>query len=462
VAPLPPRPYLLLPLLIAILFTGCPDTEPFGVGERDDPTPSLDDDDSTAADDDDATGTDDDSADPILDDDDSAEPPYDDPCGTITLAQSGYSLDDPEYATYMDEDVGLAPEPRRLRTGLHGDPTTSVSVMWVTDLDTEATWVQWGEYHVDENVKVGATFVRGEVAGEQVRVHEVRLCGLEPATTYLYRVGAEEAWSDTYEYTTFDPAGEVLSFLIAGDSRGGNEDLGEMLGMGAAYDPRLLLHTGDMVHYGSDLDGWDDFWKAAEPTLTGAPLVPVHGNHEGMAEEYFAQVATPNNEQWYTVDFGPLFVAALNDSVYDDDVLAEQAGFLDDALAATDAAVTVVATHRPLWSSGSHGSNEDLQDAFGAVLADHGVDLVVVGHDHGYERTVPLAGSAEVPSPQDGTVHITSGGGGAVLYGFTGDWFTEYYEASYHYVHVTIEADALELNAYRLDGSLMDTFVKEL
>jgi acid phosphatase type 7 len=428
--------------------TGCVETDPpFGTGQRDDPTPAVDDDDSD--DDDSAAGT----------DDDDSWPAFDDPCGTITLGQSGYSTDDPRPAQYLAEDVGLAPEPRRIRTGQHGDPASSLTVMWETDLDTEATLVQWGIDDVEENTTIGATFVLGSQAGSQIRVHEVRLCDLEPGTTLQYRAGAEGAWSDTFEYTTFDPAAQDLTFVIAGDSRGGNDDLGEMLGMAAAYEPRLFLHTGDMVHYGNDLGGWGDFWEATTDTLVSAPLVPVHGNHEGMVEEFFAEVAAPGNEQWFSMDFGPLHVAVLNDSTYDD-VLDEQAAWLDDDLAQSTAPFTLVATHRPLWSSGSHGSDEELQAVIGPVLDEHGVDLVVVGHDHGYERTVPLYGSTEMPSPHDGTVYVTSGGGGAYLYSFTGDWFTACYEASFHHVLVRIEGDTLTLDAYRLDGSLMDTFVK--
>ena len=221
------------------------------------------------------------------------------------------------------------------------------------------------------------------------------------------------------------------------------------------HAPRFLLHTGDDLFLANDLGEWGEFFDASTPEFASMPLVPVHGNHELFLSEYFGMVAAPGNEEWYSLDLGPVHVAVINDS-RDDDGLAEQAAWLDQDLAASTAAFEIVVSHRAFYSSGNHGSTETLQQIIGPVIDAHDVPLVFSGHDHGYERTVPITGGKPA---DDGTTYVICAGAGAGLYGFDGDWFTAHAEGAHHYVHVQVEGDQLTLKAWRLDGSLMDEVV---
>ena len=402
---------------------------------------------------DDDTSPDDDDTEP---DDDDTEPA--DPCGAVYEPQSPLVETDPVEATRTDQGIGASPQPQRVRTGLYGDASTSFSVLWETDLDTTASVVEWGVAEVTENRKVGSTFLVGPEGGTQVRVHEARICDLQPGTTVQYRVGAEGAMSQTSSYATFDPGATSLSFAVMGDSRGGHDTQAQLTDAAMAHGPRFLLHTGDYLSLANNLDEWAEFFDASTPELASMPLLPVHGNHELFLSEYFGMVAAPGNEEWYSLDLGPLHLAVLNDS-RDDESIEAQAEWLDADLAKSTAAFDVVVTHRAFYSSGNHGSTETLQERIGPILDAHEVPLVFSGHDHGYERTLPIRGGAV--AEDGGTTYVISAGAGADLYGFDGDWFTAHAEGAFHYAHVAIEGDQLTLRAIRLDGSVMDEVVIE-
>ena len=380
-----------------------------------------------------------------------------DPCGVIYEPISPIVEADPVPAQRTAEGIGYAPQPTGIRTGLYDDAATSFAVLWETGVDTTATVVQWGLEDPEENTRTGYTFLLGSES-DPVRVHETRICGLEPGTTYQYRVGAEDAFSNVYSFTTDDPAAQSLSFVALGDSRDSEQTMEALMDMGMDHDPQFLLHTGDFLYLAHDTDEWREFWAVTTPELSEIPLIPVHGNHELFLEQYFGMVAAPGNEEWYSYDIGPLHLAVLNDS-RDSDGLAEQAAWLDEDLAQSTAPFKIVATHRAFYSSGNHGSTATLQEHIMPVIEAHDIPLVLTGHDHGYERTHPMRGGEVQSSTAEGTTYVVTGGAGASLYGFAGDLFTAYTESVNHYCHIDISDDQLTFTAYRLDGTLLDQVV---
>jgi len=454
---------IVLPLLLTRLSCRCgPHADEFGIGDPVEHPPHDDDDadgDDSADDDGDDDNADDDSAAGDDDDDSASWPP--DPCGTIYEPVNPDGGEDLEEAFVTDQGVGEESAPLRVRSGLFDDADTSLAVLWETGLDTTATEVQWGVADVAENHKVSATYVLGSEGSDQARLHEARICDLPPSSTIQYRVGTDGYWSDTFTYTTYDPGSESLSFIALGDSRGDPETLGSLFDMGMDHDPRVLLHTGDFVSSGGHVPYYKEFFGEVTPELASMTLLPVHGNHEGMAAVYFGMMAAPGGEEWYSVDFGHVHFAVFNSSC-DETRLDTQAAWLEQDLAATTASFKIVACHHPMYSSGAHGSDEQVRDAIAPILDTYGVQLVFSGHDHGYERSVPLNGGVEVASPNDGTTYVTTAGGGAYLYTFTGDWFTEVVESVNHYCHIQVEARTLTFTAYRLDGTTLDSFIISL
>ncbi|WP_457627382.1 metallophosphoesterase family protein [Oceanithermus sp.] len=86
---------------------------------------------------------------------------------------------------------------------------------------------------------------------------------------------------------------------------------------------------------------------------------------------------------------------------------------LEAALREDPARCSLVLVHNPRFSSGVHGSNARMQPLW-ALFQRYGVELVLSGHDHHYERFAPLDAEGR-SDPERGTVQFVAGTGGAGL-----------------------------------------------
>nr|MBA2540711.1 metallophosphoesterase [Deltaproteobacteria bacterium] len=105
--------------------------------------------------------------------------------------------------------------------------------------------------------------------------------------------------------------------------------------------------------------------------------------------------------------------------------------------------------HRPPYSSGEHGSDTGLRTKLAPVLERHGVQLVLSGHDHDYERMIP----------QDGVAYVVTGGGGRGTRPVGESSFTAFSEAVIHFVIVEVLVDELILHAIDATGVEFDSLV---
>jgi hypothetical protein len=85
------------------------------------------------------------------------------------------------------------------------------------------------------------------------------------------------------------------------------------------------------------------------------------------------------------------------------------------------------------------------------------VSLVFSGHDHAYERSVPVHAGDEVAHAENGTTYLVTGGGGAPLYGMDGDWWTAHSARVHHYTLVEIQGRLAQFSARETDGSVFDS-----
>jgi hypothetical protein len=166
--------------------------------------------------------------------------------------------------------------------------------------------------------------------------------------------------------------------------------------VGAGYAAVLVL--GDVQYedgaYSKFLASYDPTWGRVKSVTR-----PVPGNHEyrsGSAAgyfRYFGDAAGDPAEGWYSFDLGAWHLIALNsqcDAVGGCDEGSPQGRWLRADLAASRASCTLAYWHHPRYSSGMHGS-DPTYEAFWEALHEAGADVVLVGHDHGYERFAPQA-----------------------------------------------------------------------
>jgi acid phosphatase type 7 len=144
----------------------------------------------------------------------------------------------------------------------------------------------------------------------------------------------------------------------------------------------------------------------------------VLGNHDrrtGQGAPFFAYFGTAAGEPgkgWWSFEQDGWHVVGLNSETAIG-AGSEQLRWLAADLAAHPARCTLVAIHRPIYSSGKHGDARRLREV-ARILHAHRVDVVLSGHDHNYERFAPRNAAEQADSA--GLVQFVVGTGGAPMY----------------------------------------------
>jgi hypothetical protein len=206
-------------------------------------------------------------------------------------------------------------------------------------------------------------------------------------------------------------AGDIASCRLDGDSA--TASLLDRL-------PGTIAALGDTAY---DSGTPREFSECYEPTWGRhrGRTRPAIGNHEYETNDgrgyfdYFGGAAGRPGEGWYSYDLGQWHLIALNSNCtrVSCEAGSAQLDWLAADLAATDARCTLAYWHHPRFSSGRHGSSARLQPIW-AVLHEADADVVLVAHDHDYERFEPLGAGGD-PDPQSGIREFVIGTGGAAL-----------------------------------------------
>lgn len=155
---------------------------------------------------------------------------------------------------------------------------------------------------------------------------------------------------------------------------------------------------------------------------------PAVGNHEyynsnadasGYFQYFGKEAAGDAKKGYYSYDIGKWHLIALNSNcskVGGCKKDSPQEQWLKADLAAHPNTCTLAYWHHPRFSSGEHGSDSDY-DAFWQDLYQAGVEIVLNGHDHDYERFAPQDPSGKIDS-QRGIRQFVVGTGGKNHYEF--------------------------------------------
>jgi hypothetical protein len=259
------------------------------------------------------------------------------------------------------------------------------------------------------------------------------------------------AWEETPDRLVFTAIGD--------NGSGGRQAMAVAGQMAETYALRpygLVCLLGDICYYGSITERFHDvFEEPMEPLIeAGVRFELSIGNHDGdldasgsSLEEIEAELAllgTP--ARYYTTSHGPVDFFYL-DSNEPDLLGREQLDWFDAALEASSNRWKVVCVHHPPYSSGRYGSTPGEAELLSPLLSKHAVDLVMSGHDHHYERTVPI----------DGTTYVVSGGGCKTT-PVTPSEISVVAQSTLEFLHVTVDGDTLVAEAIRPNGSMVDRF----
>ncbi len=229
--------------------------------------------------------------------------------------------------------------------------------------------------------------------------------------------------SSSPKTTTFTPSkgrpvtqGEKYVVAVAGDGAGGDKNEMAATDMISDWDPNLVLYLGDVYDRGSPSEF--DNWYGNPNSLFGRfrdITDPVIGNHEYQTPKAAGYFSYWNSiPHYYSFDAGGWHFIALDSTTEFDQTSpgTEQYRWLLQDLAANKSVCTLVFLHHPFYSVGEHGNSPQLSDLW-PLLVSTGVDLVLSGHDHSYQRWQPL-GSDGNPDPKGTTQFVVGTGGHSI------------------------------------------------
>lgn len=337
--------------------------------------------------------------------------------------------------------------PRWTRLSWTGKTDSTITVSW-TDNTAGA-----GQLEVKDSAGTLRTWPATAVStgtSELDVTYVATALNLSPSVEYQYRVQSSGTYSAWGTFRTAPAQGSCgpLRFVAGGDSRGEEVPVigytsslqwQSIANAMSAEKPLFSMHSGDFVRAGDQASQWVTEMPSLTSLASTAPFFLSIGNHDdgpgvGPTARFnslfeYASMGS-GTDDFYAFVAGNVLVANL--STYTGSMDAQLTwlrGVLDSVTSGID--WRVVMFHTPVWSSGAHGNNEEDRaraDVLVPLLDQYGVDLVINGHDHDYERFHPSKGGyGGVPrvftplsldqgrrGTANGTVYVVSGGAGAL------------------------------------------------
>jgi hypothetical protein len=214
-----------------------------------------------------------------------------------------------------------------------------------------------------------------------------------------------------------------------------------------------LVTVGDNVYPDGSPSEFDDAWERPYGWVDDSDVAVVAslGNHDIHTDDgnpVMNLFGMP--DRWYGRQVGPVDFFVLDANYLTQD---GQMDWLSSVLTSSTAAWQVLVFHQPAYSCGKYDSKPGAQRHLLPAIQGNGVDLVLNGHDHNYQRFGPI----------DGATYVVTGGGGASLYP-VGDcpagtpdpvaWNDDVHE----FLYVSATATELVGSAVSASGTVLDTF----
>ena len=269
-----------------------------------------------------------------------------------------------------------------------------------------------------------------------VTEHSIRVNDLIPDTKYYYRIGSStEPLQGTFDnfFVTAPPPGSRKVRIAAFGDCGRNDNSFQtqtllryqnFLADNEIDAPDAWLLLGDNAYEnGTDNEFTTGFFNAyGSSILKNHKLYPSPGNHDyanASARQddhnipYYSIFTMPTNgecggvpsgtEAYYSFDIGDVHFLSLDSYGEEDnttrlyDTLGDQVTWIKADLAANTRRWVVAYWHHPPYTKGSHNSDTegeliDMRENFIRILERYGVDMVICGHSHNYERSYLLKG----------------------------------------------------------------------
>lgn len=388
--------------------------------------------------------------------------------------------------------------PAQIHLSWTQEPSTSLTVVWHTPSAKNPAMVQYRQLGSENWNSISGTSKSSPGKGV---LHQATFAKLLPATEYEYHVSSDEgvspATSEVFRTRTAPPLGPTdftFAFIcdtgligrLDGNSTGTQQIIEEIV----ADEPLFILGGGDYAYANRDKryndlnDAIDAWFGQMQPAIARFPFMAQYGNHEIFLVERFRdwapRFAHPegfDQGKNYSFDVGNAHFTAVY--VPGSVLSLDQLLWLDTDLQKARNRGTqwlIVYQHEPIYGHGhSHPAKPEVRRVLAPIFEKHRVDLHLSGHDQNYERTYPLLGVPNNPTPTTTSIDRYEAGKG-VIYAkvspcgkmsevrndfsrFTTEqqpFITLRDDTAHHYALVTVRGSReLEVNIYSVFGNGM-------
>jgi predicted MPP superfamily phosphohydrolase len=248
-----------------------------------------------------------------------------------------------------------------------------------------------------------------------------------------------------------------LKFAVLGDFGTGDRpqyQLGEQMAKVRERFPfEMVITVGDNIYGGRGPENmkrkFEDPYKALLDA--GVKFYASLGNHDDRDQSRYS-LFNMEGRTYYT------FKAPKQDvrffALESDYPRPQQIAWLEKELESSREDWKIPYFHHPLYSSGMHGSEEDLRTVLEPLFIKYNVSVVFAGHEHFYERI----------KPQKGIVYFVTGSGGKLRRGDidkrTGLTAVGF-DADLAFLAAEIDGDQLFFNAISRTGTIFDSGIIE-
>jgi predicted phosphodiesterase len=292
-----------------------------------------------------------------------------------------------------------------------------------------------------------------ETVKKLVYIHKVWLEDLEPGRSYDYRVTGPGFEDNIYRFRTVPENTDEVRFIVYGDSRTRPSVHRRLVRRMIEQKVDFVVNCGDLVTKGDKYEQWGP--QFFEPIKGLAETVPVYiakGNHEGYNGNFEKLLIAKGQGNNYGFDYGPVHYFCA-DNVTERQKYEDRLDMISADSRASDAKWKFVSYHIPSINFGGHWSAWGYPDALPG-LSEAGVDFVLTGHSHMYERFRPIA----PPGGADGSyvTYITTGGGGVYMHGIKPNVYHVAAKKKHHFCLFHIKGNKLTMDTIGIDGRVID------
>lgn len=310
--------------------------------------------------------------------------------------------------------------------------------------------------------------------------YQADVTGLVANTDYIYNLTVDGQDIPVIGNNRFRTAGPgPFNFFVLGDSGWGialqTDEQYAISRRLLSEKPALVIHTGDLVYnpsgtYESYQRNYFNFYSES---MSSVPFFPCPGNHDYEFQNGAAYVAihavptetipAPDRGRYYSFDWGNVHFVSLDAMISLERAVSGNGAmlrWLDNDLRSTRQFWKVVFFHFPPFATGPN--ENDPQSTFARqyivpTLDSDGVQLVLSGHEHSYQRSMPMR-KGNFVAPGIGTNYFTSGGGGAILYDVANKPIVAFGQRAFHYLRSEVRGTKITIHSIRYDGVELDAF----